>query len=330
MSAASSIPYKLRPNKAVDRELFLSLLSRFGAALKIENYKYIGLGGPFLEDFRILHARVGIRNMDCIEIEENVHNRQKFNRPFESVNCVHSSLEDYLHENDFDIPVILWLDYTDPRKIQQQIETFSEQVIVLPIRSIIRITLNANPGSLGKPDITKLAVKLPGDTAPTSGQQTELDWRLDRFKERLADYYPANLMPNDMTRRNFGKSLLKALYLAVEKAVLDAHDRKIVWTLATNYSDGQPMVTATLIVASPDDSEVEKILQDWEFHSNPRVPLILDLPALSTLERLTMESSENPIKALGYNLPTSDMNEDPFESFRRFYRVFPHFSRIDL
>lgn len=330
MSAASSVPYKLRPNKAVDRELFLSLLSRLDAALKIEKYKYIGLGGPFLEDFRLLHARVGIRDMDCIEIEENVHNRQKFNRPFESVNCIHSSLEEYLDGNYFNSPVVLWLDYTDPRKIQNQIETFSKQVLQLPIRSVIRITLNANPSSLGKPDVTMLAVKLPGDDIHTVGQQTELEWRLDRFKERLADYYPANLTSDDMKHKNFGKSLLEALYLAVEKTVLDASDRKIIWVLATNYSDGQPIVTATLVVASQDDIEIERILQDWEFYSNPRNPLILDLPPLSTLERLTMESCDNPRERLGYELPKSDMNEDPFVSFKRFYRVFPHFSRVDL
>ena len=63
MSKASSLPYKLRPNKAVDRELFLSLLCRLGAHLMVERYKYIGLGGPFLEDFRLLHKRTGIKEM---------------------------------------------------------------------------------------------------------------------------------------------------------------------------------------------------------------------------------------------------------------------------
>lgn len=314
MSAASSLPYKLRPNKAVDRELFLSLLGRLGATIKVENYKYIGLGGPFLEDFRLLHARVGIRDMDCIEMEENVHKRQKFNRPIESINCIHSSLEEYLDSHDFQNPVILWLDYNDPKAIPRQIETFSRQVITLPIGSIIRITLNANPASLGKPN---------------SHLDDELEFRLKRFKERLSDYYPANLNISDMKRKNFGKSLLEVLRLAVEKQILDARDRKIYWTLATYYSDGQPMVTATLIVTSPDNYEIPIILKDWEFYSKPQEPLVLDLPALSTLERLIMESTVNPKEKLSFDLPISDMGEDPFISFRRFYRVFPHFSRTD-
>ena len=69
MSAGSSLPYRLRPNKAVDRELFLSLLMRLAPKLALEKYHYVGLGGPFLEDFRLVHGRLGIAKMTCIETE---------------------------------------------------------------------------------------------------------------------------------------------------------------------------------------------------------------------------------------------------------------------
>ena len=76
MSAGSSLPYRLRPNKAVDRELFLSLLMRLAPKFALEKYHYVGLGGPFLEDFRMIHGRLGIAKMTCIETEEEVHKRQ--------------------------------------------------------------------------------------------------------------------------------------------------------------------------------------------------------------------------------------------------------------
>ena len=121
MSSSPGAGYKLRPNKAVDRELFLSLLTRLSAPLAIENYHYVGLGGAFLEDFRMVHARTGITRMTSIDDDEQTHLRQLFNRPVESVKCIHSSLEDYLDETEFGGPVILWLDFTDPRQIQSQI-----------------------------------------------------------------------------------------------------------------------------------------------------------------------------------------------------------------
>ena len=103
MSAGSSLPYRLRPNKAVDRELFLSLLMRLAPKLSLEKYHYVGLGGPFLEDFRLVHARLGLGRMTCVEAEQEVHKRQVFNRPIASIECVNSTLEDYLDGHDFEL-----------------------------------------------------------------------------------------------------------------------------------------------------------------------------------------------------------------------------------
>ena len=51
MSGGSSLPYRLRPNKAVDRELFLSLLMRLTPKLALEKYHYVGLGARFSKIF---------------------------------------------------------------------------------------------------------------------------------------------------------------------------------------------------------------------------------------------------------------------------------------
>ena len=161
MSQGSSVAYRLRPNKAVDRELFLSLLGRLSARLRLEKYSYVGLGGPFLEDFRLIHARIGIDTLICVEREEAVHRRQSFNRPIESMQCIHAKLDEYLEATEFNAPVVLWLDFTEPKTVVKQIEAFARQTSELPIYSIVRITLNANPTSLGKPAAGQMAVTLP-------------------------------------------------------------------------------------------------------------------------------------------------------------------------
>ena len=314
MGKSNVVPYKLRPNKSVDRELFISLLNRLGAVLRVENYKYIGLGGPFLEDFRLIHARTGIKDMVSIEMDENTHKRQAFNRPVDSIECVYSSLEDYLAENSFDDPLILWLDYTEAEI--NQMKTFAEQIIEQKVFSILRITMNANPGSLGDPGLSNEKLR---------------EWRLNAFVNKVGkSSYTEGLTPNDVTTSKYGRSVLKVLSLQVDDALLGCYDRKIVWALTTHYSDGQPMVTATLIIVPPENEEIERIVRDWEFHSEPLSPLVLDLPSLSTKERLTMEINENPKEDMGYDLPASALKQKPFENFKRFYRVYPHYARIDL
>jgi len=317
MSSGSSLPYRLRPNKAVDRELFLSLLMRLAPKLTLENYHYVGLGGPFLEDFRLVHGRLGIAKMTCIETEEQVHLRQKFNRPVASIECVHKSLEDFLDETDFDSPAIIWFDYTEPNGITSQIERFARTTGTAPIGSILRITLNANPGSLGKSDKNLSETEL-------------LEWRLGKFKDRLGALFPSGLAIDGMKQKTFGLSLLHALKLAVEKEVLSFRDRRIVWALATHYADGQAMVTAALVVCPNDDKTVEELVKSWEFHTTTDAPHRVDLPALSTLERLTMESNDDAKTKMGFDLPKSNMGENPFEVFRKFYRIYPHFSRVEL
>ena len=328
--AGSSVPYRLRPNKAVDRELFLALLSRIGATLKLENHQYIGLGGPFLEDFRLIHARIGISQMVCVEIEEETHKRQQFNCPIDTIKCIHSSLEDYLDENELDTPSIVWLDYTDPGEITAQIERFARTIGEVPVRSVLRVTLNANPASLGKPRSDEIATTAGKYSEGIDVLPTLQEWRLERFKSRLGTLFPSDLEADGMTFRTFGKSILRALSLAVSAEVLNYPDRDIVWALATHYADGQPMVTATLVVCEPDDTEIPAIVRDWEFHSTPDAPHLLDMPALSTIERLAMEQAPDPQARLGFELPVSDMKENPFDSFNRFYRLYPHFSRVEL
>ena len=317
MSAGSSLPYRLRPNKAVDRELFLSLLMRLAPKLALETYHYVGLGGPFLEDFRLIHGRLGIAKMTCIETEEQVHKRQLFNRPIASIECVHKSLEDYLDETNLDSPSIIWFDYTEPKGITSQIERFARTIGTVPIGSVLRITLNANPSSLGRPDGNLSEAEL-------------MEWRLQAFQRRLGALFPNGLIADGMKQENFGKSLLRALKLAVEKEVLSFRDRRIVWALATHYADGQAMVTAALVVCQSDDKTIEEMVKAWEFHATTDAPHRVDLPALSTLERLTMESNDDAQAKMGFELPTSNMGENPFDVFKKFYRIYPHFSRVEL
>lgn len=331
MSAGASLPYRLRPNKAVDRELFLSLLMRLSPTLELEKYHYISLGGAFLEDFRLIHARLGITRMTCIESEEQVHKRQLFNRPIASIECVHNTLEDYLDETDFEFPVIIWFDYTEPKSITTQIERFSRTIGTVPVGSILRITLNANPSCFKKPDPKDLSIEANGDVSgDRTLKPTIQEYRLACLKERLGSLFPADLTSDGMSFKTYGLSLLRVLKLAVEKEILSFPDRRIVWALATHYADGQPMVTATLVVCQGQDQVIEDLLKGWEFHALTDAPHRLDLPALSTLERLTMESNEDAQDRMGFKLPRSDMDENPFEVFKKFYRIYPHFSRVEL
>lgn len=139
------------------------------------------------------------------------------------------------------------------------------------------------------------------DTA--KAMPTVPQWRLERFWERLGALFPSDLTAKGMTFQTYGKAVLRALYPAVQREVLSLADRKVVWSLATHYADVQPMTTAALLIYSPEDTQTEALIREWEYFSELSSPLLLDMPALSTLERLTMGSSEDPKARLGFELP---------------------------
>jgi hypothetical protein len=295
----------------------------------LENYTYVGLGGPFLEDFRLIHSRLGITKMISVEAEEAVHKRQLFNRPVPCVDCKHATLEEFIDATEFHTPVVLWFDYTDPKLVTKQIARFAQTVTNIPVFSVLRITLNADPGSLSTPNAHEIQTPPDGNKDEDDPRPTLYEWRLGRFRDRMGKLFPGETQAAGMARTEFGKALLKALGLAVSDELLSCPGRTISWILATHYADGQPMVTATLLVL-PSGTSLDHITKSWSFYSTPDSPFVLDMPIISTRERLTLEAHGGRSAEMDYDLPGTKLEEDPIESFKRFYRVFPHFSRVDL
>ncbi len=111
---------------------------------------------------------------------------------------------------------------------------------------------------------------------------------LFRHRERFAEFVPVEFSDKDLETRAFGPGLIGILRLALDRSLEGYFDRKPIWAFSTHYSDGQPMVTGTVIVVPPSDTTLESIVNDWSFRPGGDGPLVIDLPALSTRERLTL------------------------------------------
>ena len=323
-SLGSSLPYRLRPNKAVDRSLFLSLLSWLSPHLGLKNYPYIGMGAEFLEDFRLMHTRIGTIEMISVEMSPEVLKRQEFNRPLESIKCVPGTIEDYFSSTTIDKPSIVWLDYTEFNSLKLQIETFLEVLRDIPVGSIVRVTLNANSANLSSPgpEETKVNIK--------KSDVFLQEWRLSKLRSILGSMVPHSLELPLMVGKRFGEALLKVLQNSVDEQFAHSSDRSVNWALTTHYADGQPMITATAIITECNDTITTELINKWEFSSTPDTPLKLDLPSLSTKERIYLESKIQSTTQIEYKLPRGKLGQDPVDCFKKFYRVFPHFGGVDL
>ncbi|MDH1632285.1 O-methyltransferase [Pseudomonas mosselii] len=324
MSLGGSIPYHLRHNKAIERNLFIDLLARIGRHFNISDYRYVGFGGPFLEDFKHLHSALRITDMVSLEIDGNVYQRQKFNKPVACISLREESSSDFLNTYDFDGAenLVVWLDYAST-EISTQLQEVQRLVEKLGHGDVFKVTVNASPVFLGHADAGRGMPAL----------------RLAKARLLLGDYAPAIIEEADVSTKKFPALLLKAIVSAAKHGL--AGDSKLVMQPLASfvYSDGQQMLTFTGILIEP--SERESIfestrLKHWPFYNDcAGAPTSISVPVLSMKERVHVESmlpgatAQDILQNLEYYVGSDRKSATAeMENFISFYRMFPWYSRV--
>ena len=133
--------YHLRPNKAVDRLTLIEVLRRLANRWDLADYTYYGLGGPFLEDFRLLREFFPQVRQVCIERDEHTYRRQEFHRPARHIRLVKSDFGGFLTEFHGGPRAVFWLDYTDLR--YERFDEFMDVLGKVGNGSVVKLTLRA-------------------------------------------------------------------------------------------------------------------------------------------------------------------------------------------
>ncbi|ELY5835240.1 O-methyltransferase [Cronobacter sakazakii] len=328
MSTGGSIPYHLRQNKAIERNLFIETLRRLNNYTNISDYVYIGFGGPFLEDFKQVHNLLKVNKMISIEGDENVHRRQQFNKP---LSCIALGEEpemsgDFINRYSFDEKSIIWLDYAMPSELNAQLNEVVNLITKLKPKDIFKVTLNAHPETLGKD---------PNERDPKP-------YRHRRINEILTeDFMPINTTEEDVALKKYPSLLTNALRRAVGHGLKGRNDIRIHPLTTFVYKDGQQMVTFTAIVLENSDEEEKKFLDssrisNWPFYAGEwRKPKDINVPSMSLKERIHIESLlpeatvENIHEQLGFYIGTnlSSANID-LTNFIEYYKVVPWYSKV--
>ena len=134
--------YQLRPNKAVDRFVMLELIRRLGKIETLSDYTYYSLGGPYLEDFRVLYEIHDEIGMVSLESKERVFKRQQFHLPCSTLVLKHKDIHQFIDEYESDgRKSIFWLDYTKLK--YSYFEYFALLLEKVTEGSVVKITLRA-------------------------------------------------------------------------------------------------------------------------------------------------------------------------------------------
>ena len=325
----SNPPYHLRKNKAADRFALIEAIRRLPKLkLDLNDYKYFGFGGPYLEDMRLIYEFCPEIQMVSFEINQNVYNRQVFHRPCGKIEFHNSDISSFLTTYEpTDHKSIFWLDYTG-----LEYSCFSEFMGVISKvvqGSIIKITLRAN--SLDYYYATN-----------NRGSFNPRNKKIQNFQKMFGSFLPhSDAMPSFL-QKEFAYLLKQMLQIAVQEELIPEVTNLTFNPLSSfYYSDGTNMFTLTGIVWPRNDiSQIEQAFSDWEFKDLDwnNKPIHIDIPDLSIKERLHLQellpcntargiTLRNKLGYLIFNDDDINLTEKALEQYAAFHRYYPYFIR---
>lgn len=301
-------PYHIRPNKAIDRFLFIEALRRTERIVDLSAYTYYGFGGPYLEEFRVLYEFFPELRMVSLEKDGETLKRQRFHRPARTVALTRTVFRDYmLRKGALNGRSIVWLDYTDLKL--QAFDDFQNVLGRVQSESVVKVTLRAQPRDYLKPE-----------------KQEGVRLEFGQFMVDSAATIPRSLGA-------FSGFIQGMLQVAAQKS-LPASGGTVFQPLTSSYySDGVGMYGLTGVVCSKDKQvEVRRAFRGWQFSRlNWGAPRCIDVPFLSTRERLHLQehlpSKGSAVRklqgALGYLIDfdrkTSAVKLRNYAEFHRYY-----------
>jgi hypothetical protein len=339
--SGSSIPYHLRPHKAVDRRLFVDLLVRCERWRSLADAAYISMGAYPLEDHKLIHRILGIRKLIAFDYEAEIVKRQIFNRPIDTCQCIcHSSGEliDNLDTILSDVGyadaknLIVWLDYTSPATLGEQIREFVMLLDKLKDGDIVRITVNANASSL--------FTAKPQKGEPTMPAEEVRKIRYEKLNERIGDYLATDTTAEMMTDEKLPPVLGRAFGAAALQALPTSGANAFAPLSIVRYADGQQMLSLTGVVV-PREQEIEMRerleLASWRFASKDWSDVhLLTVPDLTIRERLFLERAIGTTSIpdlkdqLGFDFAELDVGEAFLGDYEHYYRFYPNLLAAEI
>jgi hypothetical protein len=317
-----NINYRLRPAKNVERKMMADIFQRLPHIRPLKDYKYIGFGSTFFSDIRLIHRRLGIKDIISIEREESDEPRFELNKPYDCVRMEYGRSKEILPELEWDKATILWLDYDDEIALYM-FSDIREFMTKAPAGSVIFVTINAHPTSY-----RQLEEESKDDEDRTM---------VDELRENLGrEYIPADVERKDLRGWGYGRVCRRIILNQIEEIFLpdrnegENEEDKVEFRQLVNfrYSDGAKMRTIGGILAS---DEVEEALdasdfEDLFFIRRGEKSYEIDPPTLTFAEMRVLDK-ELPGDPEDINSPVPDSD---IRRYSDIYRYFPRFVESEL
>lgn len=328
--SADDIPYQLRPNKFIDRQLFIELLGRLIVPRGPEKYIYVSMGGRHLIDHHAVYNQLSIAAQYSFDCDANEVKRQLLNRPTGKTVCAELHSADLPRNLDAIFAhfpskrnLIVWLDYTGAER-RTQFQEALQTLVRLKDGDVFRITLNASAGLCDGDEWKKAGAANPGE------------FRATRLREQIQEYMPAAI--TSISDTAIASTLARCLELLTRAAEAQQPNLCITPVLLTSYRDGQRMLTATCSISERDSKNCfpSRAFFRWKYSCEGWNDIReIYAPVLSTKERNRLDArlhsgTTKMLAALKfYPNKNHEKSLEALRSYREFHRFYPVFRSVE-
>lgn len=310
----SQFNYLLRPSKQVERKLMIEILHRLmEAQYPITSYTYLGFGSPYYADFILFHKYLYIDQMICVE-HKSIPKRMKFNKPYEFIQLEMLSLSAVLAKLDRSQKYLAWLDY-DYALDDTMLQDIGLLLNLLSPGSVFVVTVKAQPRDLEASDPS---------SSPSAEKRTATI--LNEFREMFESLHSGEFKKSILTRKGLPRFFAEVLRAHIEAELgrrTDDTPVRYFQLFNYRYADGAQMLTIGGVVDT--EAGYKKLegsgVLEHEFIRSAVEPMEISVPPLTVAEKQWLD--QNLKDALTVDKLAFELEEEPFENYRKFYRQYP-------
>ncbi len=309
-STAKFISYDLRPAKQSERGMLVDVLKIGGdCGLGIREYRYVGMGANRFYDFLLLHKYLGIRDMISLEHDEGMYARAVYNVPYRFIDVRHTTVVEFLANDQKDKPEILWLDYDGG--ISQDI-----------VADIMNMANRLKQGDF-------CFITVSGRPPRVLDRSSDAD-RYTKIRESMGDL-AGEVTVKDVEQSSFPLAVHKILFAAFRNAFALRRDGTFVPLVQVEYADSTPMVTVGGAMLSDDTAAAYRRRMKHAFpYLSTDALRLYDIRSFNLTERerslfdraSTAQSKRSPewnaLKKLGFK-------EADFQAYNQLIRYLPRY-----
>ncbi|MFC1926548.1 O-methyltransferase [Chloroflexota bacterium] len=306
------VNYSIRLAKSIERKMIVEVCSRLRSFNSLEAYRYIGFGSPYFSDFSLIHRKLGICEMLCIEREAEDLPRFEFNKPFHCISIAPDTSSKILPSLEWsERPTIIWLDYDDSlnENILSDIDVVFSRVVS---GSFFIVSVRASASDFG-------------DTP---------EKRRSKLKQVIGDKVPIDAELNSFSEREFPKLLWRIIDSEISQLITErnaglGNNIRFEYSQALHfiYRDSVRIITVGGLVFQAGQRTQR---DQCDFASLPFIKTG-DEPYQIVVPKLTLKE----IRALDEQLPDSTPSlsrvpDTDIDAYAKNYRYFPKFVETEL